>query len=199
VAVLALVALVFALPAAQVRGQPSPSSDPGSVVAAFELARNRGDVDAALAFFANDATIRQRTTVFTGRDEIRRFLEGLTSRGRYPAISNRRIEGSRVLWGERTAGTNQNLPETSVEAVVVEGKIRSIVYQGGPITARVQAAVDTRGQLPALFGTASVAMLLLGSVLVASTRFNRRRRIASSLQGQLMDDLRGWHTARLKA
>src|SRR5262245_34646594 len=68
---------------------PRVASDPSSVVAAFELARNRGDVDAAVAYFAPDATIRQRTAIMTGHDEIRRYIEGVVGRGRFPTVTNR--------------------------------------------------------------------------------------------------------------
>jgi hypothetical protein len=180
-------------------GIPAGGADPSSVITAFELARNRGDIDGALAYFAADASIRQRTSVMSGHVEIRRYLELLISRGRYPSVTNRRVDGTRVLWIERGMGQNASLAETSVEAVVVEGKIKLLAFQGAPAGQRNAAALDTRGQLPAMVGLGSVLLLLLGTLVMTSTRFGRTASAPSTLQGRLMHDLRGWRTARLKA
>jgi hypothetical protein len=199
--VLVLTALLAA-PVGLASAQQQPAgADPAGVVASFEEARNRGDVDAALRYFAPDATIRSRTTLMTGHDEIRRYLEGQTSRGRFPSVANRRVDGSRVTWAERagTVGPTTALPETLVEATVAEGKIKAIVYQPAAAAQRSAASLDARGQIPALVGMGSVMVLLLGSVLVASTRFGHPAAQPSSLRGRLMQDLRGWRTARIKA
>jgi hypothetical protein len=138
----------------------------------------------------------------TGHDEIRRYLEGQTSRGRFPSVANRRADGTRVTWAERASAvgpTTTSLPETLAEATVVEGKIKAIVYQPAADARRTAASLDARGQLPALLGMGSVMVLLLGSVLVASTGFGHPAAQPSSLQGRLMQDLRGWSTARIKA
>jgi hypothetical protein len=183
--------------------QNQPGGDASAVVTAFEVARNRGDVDAALATFAADATITQRAASFSGSDEIRRFIETAASRGRFPTVSNRRIEGNRVVWSERNVNQNSNLPETSVEAVVVEGKIKSLVYSGLAPGQRTQAGPDARGQLPAVFGMGSVLFVLFAGVLGSSIRFRRSQSAPSSLQGRMLRDLRGWShaegPAKLKA
>src|SRR5438128_12499496 len=72
------------------------TADPASVIAAFEMARNRHDVDAALSSFADDATITQRNTTFAGRDEIRKFLDGTSPRARSVVVSARRASANRV-------------------------------------------------------------------------------------------------------
>ena len=40
--------------------------DPAAVISAYEVARNRRDIDTALSYFADDATINQRSTTFAG-------------------------------------------------------------------------------------------------------------------------------------
>ena len=47
------------------------------------MARNRQDVDAALSYFSDNAVITQRTTNFSGKDDIRKYLEMVTSRSRF--------------------------------------------------------------------------------------------------------------------
>src|SRR5260370_33661072 len=86
-------------------------SDPAAIITAYEMARNRRDLDAALAYFADDATISQRSTTFTGKDEIRKFLDGVSTRSRFVVISDRHTNGNRVTWSERsgtTGATGQN-------------------------------------------------------------------------------------------
>lgn len=79
-----------------------PTVDPGAVVTAYELARNRHDLDAALSYFADNAVITQRNTSFSGKDEIRKYLDTLSTRSRFVAISDRRVSGNIVTWTERT-------------------------------------------------------------------------------------------------
>src|SRR5260370_25788692 len=84
--------------------------DPAAVVSAYELARNRRDVDTALSFFADDATISQRSTTFAGKDDIRKFLDGVSARSRFVVVSDRKVNGTRVTWTER-AGTQGPSPQ----------------------------------------------------------------------------------------
>ena len=77
------------------------SVDPAAVITAYEMARNRRDVDTALSYFADDAVINQRSTSFNGKDEIRKFLDGVAARARFIVVSDRRISGNRVSWTER--------------------------------------------------------------------------------------------------
>src|ERR1700716_4559206 len=85
-------------------------ADPAAVISAYEMARNRRDIDTALAYFADDATINQRSTTFAGKDEIRKFLDGISARSRFVVVSDRRVSGNHVTWTER-AGTQGPLPQ----------------------------------------------------------------------------------------
>ncbi len=127
--------------------------DPAAIVSAYEMARNRRDVDTALTYFADDATISQRSTTFTGKDEIRKFLDGISARSRFVVVSDRKVNGTRVTWTER-AGTQGPSPQgqpmslaqsqgssggpsntansngfvVTVEAVVQDGRIQALAY-----------------------------------------------------------------------
>jgi hypothetical protein len=196
----AVIAVCSLLWAAEASAQ-QPPTDPVGVLVAFELARNRGDLDAALSYFASDAVVVQRSARFNGRDEIRTFLQAAPNRGRATVIANRRQDGSRVTWNERIGSPNANTGDVNAEAVVLEGKIRSLVYNGILPGQRFDGALDARSQLPATLGLGSVLFVLLGMVGVIASGLGHARRAPSSLQGRLMHDLRGWTetTARSKA
>ncbi|HLZ32287.1 MAG TPA: nuclear transport factor 2 family protein [Chloroflexota bacterium] len=203
IAALVISGVVATLAAAQAGG------DPAAVVAAYEVARNQRDIDLALSYFADDATISQRSTTFAGKDEIRKYLDSISTRSRFVVVSERRTVGNRVTWTERAGGqgpgqgqavngplSNPQLFQISVEAVVQDGKIRSLSYLPAAAPLRADAALDGRAQLPASAGLAAVLAILLGVVLIASTNLRRRAREASSLHGTLIQDLRGWTAAR---
>jgi ketosteroid isomerase-like protein len=79
-----------------------PTGDPTAVITAYEMARNRHDLDAALTYFADNAVITQRNTTFSGKDEIRKYLDTASTRSRYVVISDRNASGNIVTWTERT-------------------------------------------------------------------------------------------------
>ena len=196
-------------------------ADPAAAISAYEMARNRRDVDTALAYFADDATINQRSTTFAGKDEIRKFLDGISARSRFVVVSDRRVSGTRVTWTER-AGTQGPSPQgqpmslaqaqaagggpngasnssafvVSVEAVVQDGKIRTLAYLPANQPLRADPALDGRAQLPAGVGLGAVLAVLLGVLMVGSVGLTRRGTSPSRLRGRLMHDLQGWSAAR---
>ena len=178
--------------------------DPASVIASYESARNRRDIDTALSYFADDATIVQRNTSFTGKDDIRRFLEGSATRARFVVVSDRRTNGNQVTWSERAGGGLGNAMQSqglagfqvSVEAVVQDGKIHSLTYGAFGQAPAEPIVIDSRGQVPAAAGLASVLLVLLGVVAFASAGVGRAVGTPSRLRGRLMQDLRGWTAAR---
>jgi SnoaL-like protein len=186
-------------------------ADPAAIIAAYEMARNQRDVDTALSYFADDATVTQRATNYAGKDEIRKYLESISTRSRFVVVTERRTSGNRVTWTERGGGApspGQQSPslngplsssqgfQINVEAVVQDGKIRSLTYLATVPPQRADLALDGRAQLPAGVGLAAVLAILLSVVLITSTGLRRPAREASSLQGRLMQALRGWTAAR---
>jgi ketosteroid isomerase-like protein len=79
-----------------------PSGDPAAVITAYETARNRHDFDTALTYFADNAVISQRNTTFTGKDEIRKYLDTVTTRARFVVVSDQHSSGNIVTWTERS-------------------------------------------------------------------------------------------------
>jgi SnoaL-like domain len=186
-------------------------ADPATIITAYETARNQRDIDTALSYFADDATVNQRSTTYSGKDEIRKFLDSISTRSRFSVVSERRTLGNRVTWTERAGGqgagqgqgqalngplANPQAFQISVEAIVQDGKIRSLSYLPAAQPLRADSALDGRAQLPASVGLAAVLAVLLSVVMITSTGLRRRAREASSLQGRLMQDLRGWTAAR---
>ncbi len=195
--------------------------DPAAIVSAYEMARNRRDVDTALTYFADDATISQRSTTFTGKDEIRKFLDGISARSRFVVVSDRKVNGTRVTWTER-AGTQGPSPQgqpmslaqsqgsnggpnntansngfvVTVEAVVQDGRIHALAYLPTNQPLRSDPALDGRAQLPATVGLGAVLAVLLGVLVVASFGLTSRGASPSRLRGRLMHDLQGWSAAR---
>lgn len=172
------------------------TSEPAAVITAYEMARNRGDVDAAVSFFDDNATLQQRSTILSGKDEIRRYLQNQTGRGRFVVVSNRKTNGTQLTWVERPAGQNVNGVEVSVEAIVQDGKIKALSYNGTPLVPRLEPNQDVRTPLPAMLGLASVLLVLSGLVLVASSGLGHAHSADSSLRGRLLRDLQVWRSAR---
>jgi hypothetical protein len=191
------------------------SADPGAVISAYEAARNQRDLDLAMSYFADDATLTQRNTTFAGKADIRKFLEGFLSRARFNTISDRQVGGNRVVWTERVSGPGPESPTRppqglyvggsspsgfsfGVEAIVQDGKIRSITYLPANQAPLLDASVDGRAQLPASFGLAAILILLLGIMLIASLslRPTPSAKTASTLRGRMLQDLQGWSAAR---
>ena len=87
------------------RAQPGP--DPSAVVSGYETARNRQDMETALSYFADDATVTQRNTTFSGKDQIRKYLDSISARAPYIVVSDRHTSGNIVSWTERTTPQQQ--------------------------------------------------------------------------------------------
>ncbi len=189
------------------------SGDPAAVLAAYETARNQRDLDLALSYFADDATLTQRNTTFAGKTDIRKFLEGFSTRARFNTVSDRQVSGNRVTWTERTSGPgteSQTRPPQgfsagvpgataftiSVEAIVQDGKIRSLTYLPANQAPRGDLVDDGRAQLPAAVGLGAIVSLFVAIVLVASLGLRRGTTAASTLQGRLLHGLQGWSAAR---
>jgi ketosteroid isomerase-like protein len=80
-----------------------PRVDPVAVIAGFENARNSQDIETALTYFADNAIVSQRNTTYAGKDEIRKYLDTISSRTRFVVVSDRHTSGNIVTWTERTS------------------------------------------------------------------------------------------------
>src|SRR5688500_4184054 len=78
----------------------APANDPMAVFDAFNAAVNAHDVDAALGFFADDAVAQLPSqpppNVFTGKTEIRNWLERDSARNIHVVIADAQVAGDTV-------------------------------------------------------------------------------------------------------
>jgi hypothetical protein len=94
-----MIALMLAIPGAIY----AQETDQVSIIMDWLDAQNAGDVDAALAFLADDAFItlvpppmEGHDGVFQGKEEIRAWWENLISLNGVGAVSNCQVEGEKV-------------------------------------------------------------------------------------------------------
>ncbi len=114
-------AVLIAVGVIRSMGRSQPSVDPTTVITAYETARGRQDMATALSYFADDATVTQRNNTFTGKDQIRKYLDSIAARAPYIVVSDRHASGNIVSWTERTGS-----PQIGGPAGRLPG------YTGGP-------------------------------------------------------------------
>jgi LPXTG-motif cell wall-anchored protein len=189
----ALPALALLALLASPRTLAAQAMDPLSVANAFGDAVDAHNVEAAVAFFADDAVVTTPFNVYTGQEQIRAWLRASVAQNvRSEVVGSRRVTGERVSWLSRIAVDEwRNLGvaplETRVDAVIRAGKIESITYTFTPeAAARLQAAQARAGAAPAQLPRAlprtgdmpapAVPVLATGvAVLLAGFSLRRRR------------------------
>jgi hypothetical protein len=187
-ALLALGLLVPAVAAAQ-------GADADTVARAYEAARARGDLDALVSVFGDDATVTDRLGhKHAGRDEIQRLLHLATSRGRALAITERTVSGDHVFWVEQAATPDRNFAFI-VEAVVKDGHITSLEYRDrGPQV--VSAEQTPSGSLlPSSLGLALPLFVLVVVVTILSRQTSHAPTTSRS-RTALLVGLRKWRLER---
>ncbi|HEX8966598.1 MAG TPA: nuclear transport factor 2 family protein [Chloroflexota bacterium] len=186
-------AFVLLVQAAQAQG-----ATPTAVVYRYEHAWGQQDVDAATAEFADDAVITlhdARTRLLAGPDQIHEFLQGAGLHAPPVLISTPRVDGETVTWSERTEHAGQVLTgsDLTVQAVVHDGKIQSMVYRPGTLvhsdTARTTAEFNLES---VLMVPGSLLLFCLGLLSLATAR--PRVHSGSNLRGRLLRDLHRWRT-----
>jgi hypothetical protein len=173
-----------------VHAQSQPD-DPQHVVQAFELALAAGDVDYALAQFADDAVVTvqaQSSSSYTGKQQVRAYLEAARVQLRTLARSTPIVQGSSVTWSERDQLLTDAY-DVSVYATVRSSRIATLVYHRVGLPVPVEQAP---AQVPSLMWGAAIALLGLGLLGVVFGR-PRRRASHSRLDGRLLHELRKQH------
>jgi uncharacterized protein (TIGR02246 family) len=126
--IMAVMALAMLLtPAEAVLAQ---EVDPLTVMESYDLALNAGDVEGALALFADDAVLTIRGDQLVGKDEIRTWLERIVAQNSRIEPVNRQVAGDTVTWQTNffrkdIASLSDEPLAANAEAVVQEGKIKS--------------------------------------------------------------------------
>jgi ketosteroid isomerase-like protein len=148
------------------------ATDPKSVFDGFHAAVNAHNVDAALAFFADDAVVQfpnqPPPNVHRGTAEIRTWLQGDADQHIQVATEQLVVAGDKLTWiakvdvdDVRALGITL---EGSVEAVVQNGKIKSFSFTLSDATLAKLAAATS--QPPALPQTGAAPDLTWMLVLV---------------------------------
>jgi hypothetical protein len=116
----------------------------------FESALNRGDVDAALGMFVDQAEVKIPPDVYVGEQQIRGWLEYLAANKFAAEPGFRRTTGDRVTWPLAVRSdylTKLGLPSLDGAATLVarDGKIASYTF----VLSRDSAARHRAAQLAA--------------------------------------------------
>ena len=125
-----LITSIAAVVACRGAGEPK---DPAAVIDAYTKAINAHNVEEALKFVDDNAVYMRPAGQFTGKAEVRTFIEGLVQQKvRIELVGQRQVSGERVTWTSRvflTDPANPNAPPREVrnqsESVVRNGKIVS--------------------------------------------------------------------------
>jgi len=141
VAILGILILMAAwMASAPVSAQPL---DPAAVVDAYTAAINAHDVEAALAFVDDDAVYVRPAGRYTGKTEVREFIDGLVFQNvRIELIGERQVLRNYVTWTSRVTLSdpmNPNAPSMTImnqaESIVRDGRIVFHMATRAPITA----------------------------------------------------------------
>jgi hypothetical protein len=189
-----LVVLCLAVGGPAVASGQTQSTDPATVMETYERARAAGDVDAALAQFADDAvvTVQGRAAKsYSGKDQVRAYLETVGVRFKLIMRSSPLVQGVTVSWIERDEFPTMSIDAT-VLAIIRSGSISSLIYrngdpfgfQPGGASAAAATAPPRARELPSYAWPAALA--LLGMALISVIFGRPRRRTPSRLDGRLL-------------
>ncbi len=167
---------------------------PCAVVDSYERALAHGDFEGALAQLADGAVVTvhdPRARPLSTRLQITEFLQ-YTAIGGVPILTAPcQVTGSTVTWSERPDSEATNYNEVTAQAVVLNGKIQSLVYRPGrlvqPATPVSPEKIVTEGA-----GLNLTALLLLGLGLLSFATVIPHGRSDSNLRGRLLRELRHW-------
>jgi len=138
-------------------------TDPASVIRAYTDAANAGDVEAAIAWWADDATCTvlpaavMGQAVFTGKAHIRSLAEALIAQHSRTDLEELQVDGERVTALSRShvdsvRRLGVEALEATAEAIVRDGKIQSATYTFTDTVARLLAtarsAQSASSQIP---------------------------------------------------
>jgi len=138
-------------------------TDPADVMRAYTDAANAGDLEAALACWADDAiyTVLPAAftgqSIFTGKAQIRSLAEAFVAQHSRTELEDLRVDGERVTAHARSALDSVrrlgiDALEATAEAIVHDGKIQSATYTFTPRSAQLlatsRAALTASAQLP---------------------------------------------------
>ena len=173
------------------RSAIAQGTDPISVVKASQDAATAGNVEAAVATFADDAVFTTSAGSFTGKEQIRRAISNDVANHLRIEGSNYLVSGDKVTYDVKQS--NDLLRKLGIDfitasgvAIVQDGKIKSLTSTpSAESKARIQAAqaaAQAPQKLPQTGGAGipveTILLALLGSLAVlggVSLRLRHRR------------------------
>jgi ketosteroid isomerase-like protein len=126
--------------------------EPLTVMQAYDVALSTGDVEAALALFADDAVLNVRQGQLIGKEQIRTWLAQVVAQNSRIEVVDRQVEGDKVTWRtlffRKDIESSQNEPlEANAEAIVQDGQIKSFSSLFTPeAQARLDAALPAQAE-----------------------------------------------------
>jgi SnoaL-like domain len=151
-------------------GAHAQATDPKSVFDGFHAAVNAHDVDAALAFFADDAVVQfpnqPPPNVYRGKAEIHAWLQGDANQHIQVKTEQLKVAGDRLSWIAKVE-TDDVRPlgitiEGPAEAVIQGGKFKSFSFTLSDATlAKLQGATAQPPSLPATGASPDHTWMLL--------------------------------------
>jgi hypothetical protein len=145
------------------------NADAASVVDSFIAARQARDLEATMACFVDQPEMRSSLGVgWTGRDAVRAIMAyRLTDT--YALSSDVRAVGDRAIWTEHVrrgvAGSPAAVFDEDVEAIVVNGRIASLITYGGGAHPTLAGESVEGPALANLFVPLTTLFLVAGAVL----------------------------------
>ena len=122
-------AIIFLALSVISRATQEQNLDPASVLKRYIEAQNAGDLDTALALWAEDGVITNtRGRTFVGHENLKRFIRGNISRKIKQEPENIQTVGDRVMWINRES--NESYRKLNVAPVQQNSEI---VVRGGKI------------------------------------------------------------------
>jgi hypothetical protein len=188
-----------ALTAALVWATPVFAREPSvvDVVDRYVNARNRGDVNAIVSLFADEATVTwSNGRSYAGQPEVRRLMQQGIFRGESILIANRRQVGDHVSWDEQVRYPGSTLG-VKARAIIRDGRILSLAYGTASLLEGQSEAQSARTGFPALTGFGAVAIVLVGAFTLLLACTQPERGSASRPQRRnLMPSLKRWNETR---
>ena len=167
-----------------------------TVIDAYESARNRGDMDAAVALFADDAVVIDSAgATHRGRQQIRLLLQPGANPDWAAEVTDRTTSDDIVVWTERV-GVHGTARSLRVAANVRGGAIMALAYGGRDMLPYDTSNAVTAPVLPAAYGLAGVLFALLGSLGVVAV--STPHPADTALRGSLFAHLQRWSRSRSK-
>jgi len=168
---------------------------PCAVVDNYERAWAHQDFDGALAQLSDGAVVTvhdPRARSLAGRQQIQEFLHYTAMRGAPILTAPCQVAGNTVTWSERPDSEALNANDLTVQAVVLNGKIQSLVYRPGRLVQAQGSPASVDNVTSETAGMNLAAVLLLGLGLLSLATAFPHVGSDSNLRGRLMRELRHW-------